>query len=404
MESMHSTHRVNYQLRAHRRDSFIEFIKTMLLTPFVIYSKKAPELVQEQYVGVFKCIEELVEEHRRAGGENSAVAPISRLKELVPQVGFFFTPLPLVEAFRRYDASVAMTSRKFVPPSFNDIRHMLNISQLLVLQRNLRLITFDGDQTLYQDGGDFHPESGLVQHLVDLLEEGVYVALVTAAGYENNPEKYESRLSGLLEGFLKRQLPADATKRFYVMGGECNFLYRCKPDYHLEVVEDAHFVTDEMTAWKEEQITTLLDNAERSLSEAIQAMNLSYKVLRKSRGVGLIKMGSAKASREQLDELALRAKHEINELQLGIRFCAFNGGQDVWVDIGDKLVGVQALQNFLQCEPSRTLHVGDQFLSTGNDIATRRACCTVWVSNPEETEAVLRLLKDLRTAKAPNSV
>jgi IMP and pyridine-specific 5'-nucleotidase len=48
----------------------------------------------------------------------------------------------------------------------------------------------------------------------------------------------------------------------------------------------------------------------------------------------------------------------------------FNGGRDVWVDIGNKLIGVQTLQKLLATEPNTTLHVGDQFLSTGNDIAT----------------------------------
>ena len=38
------------------------------------------------------------------------------------------------------------------------------------------------------------------------------------------------------------------------------------------------------------------------------------------------------------------------------------------MDVGNKLLGVQALQAHFSIEPSRTLHVGDQFLSTGNDI------------------------------------
>ncbi|CAG8580771.1 6145_t:CDS:2 [Acaulospora colombiana] len=64
---------------------------------------------------------------------------------------------------------------------------------------------------------------------------------------------------------------------------------------------------------------------------------------------------------------------------------------------GNKLIGVQILQNFLGATPSETLHVGDQvnelvdeeFLSTGNDFATRHQCCTLWIVNPEETHDVL---------------
>ena len=72
-----------------------------------------------------------------------------------------------------------------------------------------------------------------------------------------------------------------------------------------------------------------------------------------------------------------------------IPFCAFNGGKDVWVDVGNKLLGVKVLQELLGCQEHETLHFGDQFLGTGNDIATRSACCTCWVVNPEETEVLL---------------
>ena len=42
------------------------------------------------------------------------------------------------------------------------------------------------------------------------------------------------------------------------------------------------------------------------------------------------------------------------------------GGNDVFVDIGDKSWGVLACQRFFGgIEGSKTLHVGDQFLSAG---------------------------------------
>ncbi|KAJ3399236.1 IMP 5'-nucleotidase, partial [Chytridiales sp. JEL 0842] len=70
-------------------------------------------------------------------------------------------------------------------------------------------------------------------------------------------------------------------------------------------------------------------------------------------------------------------------------FCAFNGGSDVWLDIGNKLIGVQILQEHLATKPHETLHVGDQFLATGNDILTRSCACTVWITSPKETGDVL---------------
>lgn len=42
------------------------------------------------------------------------------------------------------------------------------------------------------------------------------------------------------------------------------------------------------------------------------------------------------------------------------------GGNDVFVDIGDKSWGVRACQQYFGgIDRSRTLHIGDQFLSAG---------------------------------------
>lgn len=46
------------------------------------------------------------------------------------------------------------------------------------------------------------------------------------------------------------------------------------------------------------------------------------------------------------------------------------------------------LLEFFGFQGSETLHVGDQFLGTGNDVSTRGGCCTVWITNPEETAQV----------------
>ena len=50
------------------------------------------------------------------------------------------------------------------------------------------------------------------------------VAVVTAAGYEYNAEKYEFRLSGLLRYFKAKKLTAEECERFVLFGGECNYL------------------------------------------------------------------------------------------------------------------------------------------------------------------------------------
>ena len=77
--------------------------------------------------------------------------------------------------------------------------------------------------------------------------------------------------------------------------------------------------------------------------------------------------------------------------------CCFNGGADVWCDIGNKAVGVKALQARLLLQPAQCLHVGDQFsTSIGNDFAARLASPTLWVAGPKETQHVLKQLLERR--------
>lgn len=73
------------------------------------------------------------------------------------------------------------------------------------------------------------------------------------------------------------------------------------------------------------------------------------------------------------------------------------GGNDVFVDIGDKSWGVLACQRiFGAIEGGKTLHVGDQFLSAGaNDFKARLACTTAWIANPTETCQLLDEIAEL---------
>lgn len=86
------------------------------------------------------------------------------------------------------------------------------------------MITFDGDQTLYTDGANFDSNPRLARYILELLRNGVVVAVVTAAGYEYNVEKYEYRLSGLLNYFKHQGLTPEECERFVLFGGECNYL------------------------------------------------------------------------------------------------------------------------------------------------------------------------------------
>ena len=66
-------------------------------------------------------------------------------------------------------------------------------------------------------------------------------------------------------------------------------------------------------------------------------------VIRKERAVGVVPKGVVVY--EQLEELAISAASHL--IDMPVPFCAFNGGGDVFVDIGNKSLGLHALMKFL---------------------------------------------------------
>lgn len=62
-------------------------------------------------------------------------------------------------------------------------------------------------------------------------------------------------------------------------------------------------------------------------------------------------------------------------------------------------MGVQILQAYCGIEPVESLHIGDQFLNTGNDYAARAVSPCVWITSPQETTYILKSI--LRLAGAP---
>ena len=353
----------------------------------------------------------------------------------MPTIGSFLTPLPLVAAWRAYDAKYCVSARRFVPPSFDEVRHILNLAQVMAMRGTLRLITLDGDCTLYSDGKDFS-DAKLARFITLLMREGVCVALVTAAGYGYDAPKYERRLSGLLRYFAAHQLEAEVAGRFYVLGGETNYLLACERSesaepggaatYHLasrEHIWQGIFDPDEAA------VTQMLDTAEATLVQAVKELQLRAKIIRKTRSIGLIPggkagkeqfpvgAGSSRVPSESLDEVVLRLQDNLHALAAGAvapaeggggdaeprskrtrraeplpPFCAFNGGSDAWVDVGNKAVGVSGLCRVLRVEATSTVHVGDQFLHTGNDLAARSCCPCIWVTSPRETRQVLKTM------------
>lgn len=194
-------------------------------------------------------------------------------------------------------------------------------------------------------------------------------------------------------------------------GGESNFLFKFSPhtSHLLEWVPRRSWILDEMQAWTEPIIQALLNKAETALRECVHNMSLPAVIIRKERAVGMIpSTPTVRFARESLEETVLIVQKMLEMSQVGqaLPFCAFNGGNDVFVDIGDKSWGVLVCQKFFgdimgnKIEGQRTLHVGDQFLSANgaNDFRARKVGTTAWVASPTETVELLDELKEFQEA------
>ena len=181
------------------------------------------------------------------------------------------------------------------------------------------------------------------------------------------------------------------------VGGESNFLFVFdeKAEHCLRYVHRRDWVLPVMHSWSEPAIQSLLSVAESAFRRCITTLHLPAEILRKERAVGIYPQPGFKFTREQLEETVLVVQQVVEMapevIEGGIPFCAFNGGNDVFVDIGDKSLGVQGCQKwFGGVKAANTLHVGDQFLSGGgNDFKARSACITAWVASPAETVTLL---------------
>jgi len=232
----------------------------------------------------------------------------SKLKMLVPSVGVFFTKLPLQAAFEWQDQRRGISCRRFVAPSFNDIRLILNTAQVMSLVSNggVDLMTFDGDVTLYDDGQSLTSDNKAIPRILDLLARGTRIGIVTAAGY-TVAQRYYERLHGLLDAIAAHDMPEEYKRNIIVMGGESNFLFEWDGSVpeRLRYHRRRDWILEEMHAWTEENIEHLLDLAQEALQTCITNMNLKADLLRKERAVGIIPRAGHRLSREQLEETVL---------------------------------------------------------------------------------------------------
>ena len=202
------------------------------------------------------------------------------------------------------------------------------------------------------------------------------------------------------------------------VGGESNFLFKYDPTspFLLAHLPRRGWILPTMSAWTQSTITNLLDLAEAALRDCVTNLSLPATILRKERAVGIIpSVPGYRLPRESLEEtvLVVQKKLEMSDVAKVLPFCAFNGGNDVFVDIGDKSWGVCVCQKYFgeyatgadearagSIRGDRTLHVGDQFLSAGsNDFKARVVGTTAWIASPAETVELLDELGELIAAR-----
>lgn len=128
----------------------------------------------------------------------------------MPTVGPFFTRLPLEAAFKFQDRKRYISSRRFVSPSFNDVRLILNSAQIMAVTTygTLQLATFDGDVTLYDDGQSLEPTSPVVPRLM-----GPFLLPHLVSPSANNPQTSSAKTSRSALSRPPATRPPSATTR-----------------------------------------------------------------------------------------------------------------------------------------------------------------------------------------------
>jgi IMP and pyridine-specific 5'-nucleotidase len=313
--------------------------KGLLAVPFVLHSQptavfepegqsveKQASVAQQRYAEIFRDVENIINDHSKLHNPRNSFPSVlsdchetvehqkagkperSKLKLLVPSVANFFTPLALHDAFIWQDRRRCISFRRFVPPSFNDVRLVLNTAQIMSLVRSgpLDLVTFDGDVTLYDDGMCLTRDNPVIGKILRLMKRGSKIGIVTAAGY-TEAHRYYERLFGLLHAIQNEDLPLQAKENLIILGGESNYCFKFdanSPDL-LRLVPREEWLLKEMLLWTESDITELLDIAEASLRDTVRNMRMTATIVRKERAVGIIPADGQKFCRETLEETVL---------------------------------------------------------------------------------------------------
>ena len=281
--------------------------------------------------------------------EHCAEPAGSRLSALCPGVGRVFRELDLVRAFDEYDGAFFISARRFVPLSFLESRQVFNLASVAAAAEDLKLVTLDADDTIYSDGGSLDPSSPMIPLITRLLVRGVHVALVTAASYPGQPERFEARLAGLLSALSCAiecgAPPEPLLTRFRVMTGQCNVLLvpdlavvGSTPKVTLREVAGEEWKAHRGVRWAPDDIKKLLDTAQHTFEEVSRSLQLQVSIVRKERAVGLIAasgspLAAGRLTHDVLEELTLAVQEELGKSGTTVPFCAFNGGESVHIRV-----------------------------------------------------------------------
>lgn len=155
----------------------------------------------------------------------------------------------------------------------------------------------------------------------------------------------------------------------------------------MEFVPDEDWKTPQMLSWHRDDIEQVLDRAQTLLEEAAASLHLQYQacsvavalsfvssasidasphargvqVVRKERAVGIVP--TCATLYEVLEDLAISVDYQLTDA--AVPFCAFNGGGDVFVDIGNKSLGLHALKTYIGAKSSQVRSVTRRCICRG---------------------------------------
>lgn len=95
-----------------------------LILEWIIHPENVSSGISLSVTEVFEMVEKMIYEYHF--DQNL------RLVKYLPHPPKFFLPLSLTEALHEYNSKTLLLHRRFIPPTFKEVRHILNLATVLV--------------------------------------------------------------------------------------------------------------------------------------------------------------------------------------------------------------------------------------------------------------------------------